>query len=70
MVTVAVACGLAGALGAVVFRFLIRFVQAVFFEGSEGIASLFEEGLLAETSDPRAARSRSGGCWRSPRRAG
>ncbi len=33
MVAVSVACGLAGALGAVVFRLLIRSVQALFFEG-------------------------------------
>jgi hypothetical protein len=52
MVSVGVACGVAGALGAVAFRFLIRFVQAVFFEGLAGVQGLFEEGLLAETHDP------------------
>ncbi len=64
MVTVAVACGLAGALGAVVFRFLIRFMQAAFFEGTEGIADLFEEGLLAETSDPLAVAQSLAWYWR------
>ena len=58
MVSVGVACGVAGALGAVAFRFLIRFIQAVFFEGLAGVQGLFEEGLLAETHDPLAiARS-------------
>ena len=64
MVTVAVACGLAGALGAIVFRFLIRFMQAAFFEGAEGIAGLFEEGLLAETSDPLAVARSLAWYWR------
>ena len=52
MVLVATACGLAGALGAVIFRFLIRLVQASFFEGVDGLANLFEEGVLAEAHDP------------------
>jgi CIC family chloride channel protein len=54
MVAVAIACGIAGAAGAIVFRFLIRLFQSLFFEGSEGIATLFEEGFLAEASDPLA----------------
>ncbi len=58
MVLVAVACGLAGALGAVVFRLLIRTIQAVFFEGLEGLEALLEAGLLAEAEDPlEAARA-------------
>ena len=52
MVLVAVACGLAGALGAVAFRLLIRGVQALFFEGSEGLTALVDAGLLAEAQDP------------------
>ena len=40
MVMVAIACGLAGALGAVVFRLLIRTFQGVFFGGAEGLASM------------------------------
>lgn len=55
MVLVAITVGLAGAVGAVIFRLLIRFVQALFFEGSEGLTTLVEEGLLAEASDPLAA---------------
>jgi len=53
-VAVAIACGLAGALGAVVFRLLIRLSQALFFEGPAGVAAVLEEGLLAEAGDPRA----------------
>jgi CIC family chloride channel protein len=64
MVAIAITCGLAGALGAVVFRFLIRFVQALFFEGSEGLASLFEESLLAEAQDPLAAARQLEWYWR------
>jgi CIC family chloride channel protein len=52
MVAIAVATGLAGALGAVIFRLLIRTVQATFFEGAEGVHAMVEEGLLAEASDP------------------
>jgi CIC family chloride channel protein len=52
MVSVAIACGLAGAAGAVAFRFMIRFVQAAFFEGLGGIERLFRAGLLAESFDP------------------
>jgi len=52
MVLVAIACGLAGAFGAVLFRFLIRFFQAFFWEGTDGLAALWEQGLLAEPSDP------------------
>ncbi len=52
MVIVAIACGLAGALGAVVFRLMIRWVQAIFFGGAEGIAQVLDEGMLAEATDP------------------
>jgi CIC family chloride channel protein len=52
MVAAAIFVGLAGAFGAVVFRLMIRGVQAVAFGGSEGLAELAEEGLLAEASDP------------------
>jgi CIC family chloride channel protein len=64
MVLVAVACGLTGALGAVIFRFLIRFVQALFFEGAEGITALFEEGVLAEAQDPLEVARELPGYWR------
>jgi CIC family chloride channel protein len=64
MVMVAVACGLAGALGAVVFRFMIRFVQALFFEGPAGLTALFEEGMLAEAQDPLAVARQLAWYWR------
>jgi CIC family chloride channel protein len=51
MVGVAVAIGLAGALGAVLFRFLIRFFQAGFFAGSSGVEAVVMEPL-AEAGDP------------------
>lgn len=53
MVLVAIACGLAGAFGAVVFRLLIRLFQGLFFEGWEGVLGVLEEGLLADAGDPR-----------------
>ncbi len=60
MVGAAVFVGLAGALGAVLFRLLIRMVQGVAFEGSEGFFAVFEEGIAAETNDPLdAARALS-----------
>jgi len=52
MVAAAVAVGLLGAIGAVVFRLLIRAVQALLWEGSDGLTLLVEEGLLAEANDP------------------
>ena len=64
MVLVAMGCGLAGALGAVVFRFLIRFVQATFFEGLDGIERLLEEGVLAEAQDPLAIAQSLEWYWR------
>jgi CIC family chloride channel protein len=41
MVAIAIGCGVAGALGAVVFRWLIELSQALFFGGAAGIASFF-----------------------------
>ena len=64
MVLVAAACGLAGAIGAVVFRFLIRFVQALLFEGTDGLVALFEEGVLAEAHDPLAVARELDWYWR------
>ncbi|MFP6605556.1 MAG: chloride channel protein [Myxococcota bacterium] len=52
MVVAAIFVGLAGAIGAVAFRLLIRTVQAAAFDGAEGLAELAEQGLLAEASDP------------------
>ncbi len=65
MVLVATACGLAGALGAVIFRLLIRFVQAVLFEGpATGIENLLDEGLLAEAHDPLSTAKLLDWHWR------
>lgn len=64
MVLVAIACGLAGAGGAVVFRLMIRLAQAVFWGGSDGIAQLLDEGWLAETSDPLVIASSLEWYWR------
>ncbi|MDH3211110.1 MAG: chloride channel protein [Myxococcales bacterium] len=64
MVSVAVACGIAGALGAVAFRFLIQFFQAGFFEGLAGVRDLFAKGLLAEAHDPLAVANGIEWYWR------
>ncbi len=64
MVAVAIACGLAGALGAVVFRLMIRGVQAFFFGGSEGIAAFLDEGLLADAHDPLGVARELAWYWR------
>jgi CIC family chloride channel protein len=64
MVLVAMAVGLCGAIGAVVFRFLIRLVQATAFEGIEGVDRLFDEGFLAEAIDPLAAARNLEWYWR------
>ncbi len=52
MVGCAVFVGLAGALGAVLFRLMIRLIQGFFFEGLPGVEAVFEEGIAAETRDP------------------
>ncbi|MGB0619393.1 MAG: chloride channel protein [Myxococcota bacterium] len=52
MVGCAVFVGLAGALGAVLFRLMIRLIQGFFFEGLAGVEAVFEEGIAAETRDP------------------
>jgi len=65
MVLVAVACGVAGASGAIVFRFLIRFFQALFFEGLDAVEGLFEEGVLGETQDPLAVARQLEWYWRA-----
>ena len=64
MVTIAVVVGLAGAAGAIVFRFLIRFIQASFFEGTEGVVGIFEADVLAEASDPLNLAERLDWWWR------
>jgi CIC family chloride channel protein len=52
MTLAAAACGVAGAAGAILFRFLIRLFQALFFEGPAGVAGVLEAGLLPELHDP------------------
>ena len=64
MVLVAMAVGLCGAVGAVVFRLLIRLVQATAFEGIDGLERLYDEGLLAEATDPLAAARALEWYWR------
>ncbi len=54
MVVAAVSVGLAGAAGAVLFRLLIRTVQAVAFGGVDGLSTLASEGMTAEAHDPLA----------------
>lgn len=54
MVAWAVALGLVGALGAVAFRFAIRLVQAVFFEGAAGLGDVRDVGVFAAPIDPVA----------------
>jgi CIC family chloride channel protein len=64
MVLVAVAVGLCGAIGAVVFRFMIRLVQATAVEGIDGLERLFDEGVMAEVHDPLAAARGLDWYWR------
>lgn len=64
MVVAAIFTGLAGALGAVLFRLMIRAVQAGAWGGIEGIQEMVDTGLLAEPEDPiEAARQLAWG-WR------
>jgi CIC family chloride channel protein len=64
MVGAAIVVGLAGALGAVLFRFLIRGVQAFAFEGSDAVGMLIDEGFAAETHDPLEAARHLAWYWR------
>ncbi|MCH8889877.1 MAG: hypothetical protein IH827_02170, partial [Myxococcales bacterium] len=64
MVLVAMACGLAGASGAIVFRLMIRFCQAAFFGGPDGVVDVVQEGLLAEAGDPLQIASSLAWYWR------
>ena len=56
--------GLLGAIGAVIFRLMIRTVQALAFYGTQGLETLVEEGLLAEASDPLASAQHLAWYWR------
>jgi CIC family chloride channel protein len=53
-----------GAIGAVVFRFLIRLIQATAFEGLDGLERLFDEGVFAEATDPLTAARALEWYWR------
>ncbi len=64
MVLVAIACGLAGASGAILFRLMIRFCQAAFFGGPDGIVDVVHEGLLADAGDPLELASSLAWYWR------
>ena len=64
MVMVAIACGLAGASGAILFRLMIRFCQAAFFGGPDGIVDVIHEGLLADAGDPLEIASSLAWYWR------
>ena len=64
MVLAAIAVGLAGAAGAVIFRFMIRAVQAVAFGGMDGLSLLAEEGFAAEAHDPLAETMALEWYWR------
>ena len=64
MVVAAIFTGLAGALGAVVFRLMIRSVQAGAWGGIEGLQAMVSAGVLAEPEDPiEAARELAWG-WK------
>lgn len=64
MVGCAVFVGLAGALGAVLFRLMIRLIQGFFFEGPAGVEAVFEEGIAAETRDPLDVAQHLAWYWR------
>jgi len=64
MVAIAIAVGLLGAAGAVVFRLMIRTVTAVSFEGTDGVGTLVEEGVLAEAGDPLHAAQNLAWYWK------
>jgi chloride channel protein, CIC family len=55
MLAAAVLVGVAGALAAALFRFMIQGVQAVAFEGMSGLESLLDQGFAVEARDPTEA---------------
>jgi CIC family chloride channel protein len=57
MVAAAAACGVAGAIGAVVFRILIQAFQALFFEGPRAALAALAAPSLREPADPAAVAS-------------
>ena len=64
MVVCAIFVGLAGAIGAVLFRLMIRVIQGFAFEGLDGVAAVFEEGMAAETRDPLEVAQQMAWYWR------
>jgi CIC family chloride channel protein len=52
MVAAAAACGVAGAIGAVLFRILIQAFQALFFEGPQAALAALASPSLGEPVDP------------------
>jgi len=56
--------GLVGAIGAVLFRLMIRTVSAFAFEGTDGFATLAAEGILAEATDPLRAAEKIAWYWK------
>ena len=52
MVVAAAACGVAGAIGAVVFRILIQAFQALFFEGPRAAVAVLGAPSLGDPVDP------------------
>jgi len=64
MVVAAIFTGLAGALGAVAFRLMIRSVQAGAWGGIEGLQEMVHTGLLAEPEDPIEAAQNLAWGWR------
>lgn len=64
MVLVAIACGLTGAFGAVVFRLLIRGASDIFFGGVGGISNMIDAGWFAEAIDPLQAAESLSWYWR------
>lgn len=64
LVALAIGVGLVGAIGAVLFRLMIRTVTALAFEGTDGLGKLVDEGLFAEATDPLHAAEQIGWYWR------
>ena len=64
MVVCAIFVGLAGAIGAVLFRLMIRVIQGFAFEGLDGVVAVFEEGMAAETRDPLEVARQMAWYWR------
>ncbi len=53
IVIVAIACGLAGAVGAAAFRWLIGVFEGLFFGGFDGLSAALAGGIPLEAGEPR-----------------